>query len=233
MKRMSRFAAVLLDAVPAFAGGSWRPAVDIHENADAYLIDAEIPGIDHPKVLGYADVLSGRKTAGGRVAIIGAGGIGFDVAEYLSHDPGRASPSLAPEVFAREWGIDLTLGRRGGVTEPEPSASPREIWLLQRKPTKPGRGLGRTTGWIHRLGLRARGVHMWPAVTYLRIDDAGLHIEVGGKPLTLQVDNVIVCAGQESNRALAGILQAQGRSPHLIGGAAQAKDEACAEPSRG
>ncbi|TAK56379.1 MAG: NADPH-dependent 2,4-dienoyl-CoA reductase [Gammaproteobacteria bacterium] len=179
-----------------------------------------IAGIGHPMVLSYADVLLHGRAVGRRVAIIGAGGIGFDVAEFLSHDSARPSPSQDIAEFAREWGIDMTLGSRGG-TVPQPDLAAemaREIWLLQRKPTPIGRELGKTTGWIHRLTLTRRGVKMLRGVEYERIDDAGLHVRIGGEPRVLAVDNIVVCAGQEPERSLAGELAAAGLTPQLIGG---------------
>jgi 2,4-dienoyl-CoA reductase (NADPH2) len=186
----------------------------------------DIPGLDHPKVLGYLDVLRDNATVGQRVAIIGAGGIGFDVAEFLSHDHARPSPSLNREAFARDWGIDLGLEARGGVAgvEAEPFQSVRQITLLQRKDSKPGKGLGKTTGWIHRMNLKRRGLEALSGVTYVRVDDDGLHIEVGGERRVLDVDNVIVCAGQTPNRELVTALEAAGESPHLIGGAFEARE---------
>ena len=181
----------------------------------------DIPGIDHPSVLGYIDVLAGGAEVGERVAIIGAGGIGFDVAEYLCHAPGETPPSQSVEAFAAEWGIDLSLEARGGVEgiAPRPAPSPRRITLLQRKKSKPGKGLGKTTGWIHRLGLRAKQVEMLAGVEYERIDDEGLHVTIDGEPRVLGVDHVVVCAGQVSNTALADALRAAGRPAHVIGGA--------------
>ena len=174
-----------------------------------------IDGIDHPKVLSYLAVLRDKQPVGQRVAIIGAGGIGFDTASYLSH---RADGQDI-DAFCREWGIDRSLQRRGGLTAPQPVSSARQIWLLQRKAGKPGAGLGKTTGWIHRGSLQARGVEMWGGVQYQRIDDEGLHLLRDGDALTLPVDNVIICAGQEPNRALAAPLQALGKPVHIIGGA--------------
>jgi 2,4-dienoyl-CoA reductase (NADPH2) len=181
---------------------------------------APIAGIRHPMVLSYADVLLHGRAVGRRVAIIGAGGIGFDVAEFLSHDAARPSPSQDIAEFAREWGIDMTLGSRGG-TVPQPDLAAemsREIWLLQRKPTPIGRELGKTTGWIHRLTLTRRGVKMLRGVEYERIDDAGLHVRVGGEPRLLVVDNIVVCAGQEPERGLAEGLATAGLTPQLVGG---------------
>ena len=181
-----------------------------------------IEGIDHAKVLSYVDVLLGGRPVGARVAIIGAGGIGFDMAEFLSHSDGAP----AVEAFSREWGIDLNLKARGGVEgiEAKPLPSPRQIFLLQRKKSKPGAGLGKTTGWIHRSSIRARGVETITGVSYERIDDAGLHITVDGEPRLLEVDSVIVCAGQEPLRALAGELERAGVSHSLIGGAHEARE---------
>lgn len=181
----------------------------------------EIEGISNHKVLSYVDVLAGKAEVGKRVAIIGAGGVGFDIAEFLG-DETRDEPE-APNVddFARQWGIDLDLQARGGVegmkAEPEPLA--REIWLLQRKKSKPGKGLGKTTGWIHRLSLGKRGVRMLGGVDYRRIDEFGLHILHDEKEKLLEVDNVIVCAGQDPRRELQEPLAQAGKKVHLIGGA--------------
>ncbi|ACR01099.1 crotonase/enoyl-CoA hydratase family protein [Thauera aminoaromatica] len=177
----------------------------------------EIEGVDHPKVLGYLDVLRDSKPVGRRVAILGAGGIGFDVAEYLSHE--GISPSLAPAKFYAEWGIDARYANRGGLTRPQLETAPREIVLLQRKASKVGEGLGKTTGWIHRTALKNRGVRMIAGVTYRRIDDAGLHVSIGGKDEVLAVDNVILCTGQEPQRELQAALVEAGMRVHLIGGA--------------
>ncbi|UBN54897.1 NADPH-dependent 2,4-dienoyl-CoA reductase [Pantoea agglomerans] len=174
-----------------------------------------IPGIDHPSVLSYLEVLRDKKPVGSRVAIIGAGGIGFDTAMYLSQ-PAEEQNS---ESFCREWGIDLTLAQRGGLTYPRPLPAARAIWLLQRKPGKPGAGLGKTTGWIHRATLQARGVQMWGGVEYLAIDDKGLLLRRDGAVERVAVDNVIICAGQEPQRALEAALRARGKAVHLIGGA--------------
>lgn len=177
----------------------------------------DIAGITHRKVLSYLDVLRDKKPVGQRVAIIGAGGIGFDTASYLSHSDRDDSLDIA--AFCQQWGIDQSLQRRGGLAQPQSPTSPRQIWLLQRKAGKPGAGLGKTTGWIHRSSLQARGVEMWGNVQYLRVDDDGLHILRGGSPITLPVDNVIICAGQEPNRALAAALAPLGTPLHIIGGA--------------
>jgi 2,4-dienoyl-CoA reductase (NADPH2) len=181
----------------------------------------ELAGRDRASVLSYIDVLAGDAEVGARVAIIGAGGIGFDVAEFLSHTPGEDSSSLSPEAFARDWGIDRGLVARGGVdgVPQHPPAPAREIWLLQRKASKPGKSLGKTTGWVHRLNLKRRGITALSGVTYEQVDDAGLHLTVDGEPRLLEVDHVVICAGQEPNRDLAGALEASGRKVHLIGGA--------------
>ncbi|MBA6061993.1 NADPH-dependent 2,4-dienoyl-CoA reductase [Pseudomonas juntendi] len=179
-----------------------------------------IPGVEHAKVLSYLDVLLERKPVGKAVAVIGAGGIGFDVSEYLVQE-GRAS-SLDRDAFWKEWGIDTRLEARGGVAgiKAEPHAPARQVFLLQRKASKVGDGLGKTTGWIHRTGLKNKRVQMLNSVEYLGIDDAGLHIRVaGGEPQLLAVDNVVICAGQEPLRELQDGLVAAGQSVHLIGGA--------------
>jgi 2,4-dienoyl-CoA reductase (NADPH2) len=176
----------------------------------------ELAGIAHEKVIPYADLIEGYRVAGKRVAIIGAGGIGFDVAEFLTHaDDDRDEI----ERFQDEWGIDPEFTRRGGLRPALPEAAPREVWLLQRKPAKVGDGLARTTGWIRRTLLKKRGVQMVSGVSYERIDDEGLHIVVDGKPQCLPVDHVIVCAGQEPRRELEADLRAAGVPLSLIGGA--------------
>jgi 2,4-dienoyl-CoA reductase (NADPH2) len=179
-----------------------------------------IEGLGHPKVLSYIDVLLHRRPVGSSVAIVGAGGIGFDVAEYLSHDATHPPSSVDIPAFMQEWGIDMAFSKRGGLTEEADLARnmPRTIWLLQRKPTPPGRDLGKTTGWVHRLALKRRGVRMMAGVSYQRIDDAGLHIVVGTESRLLAVDNIVVCAGQESQRELAAGVEAAGFRVHLIGG---------------
>jgi 2,4-dienoyl-CoA reductase (NADPH2) len=176
-----------------------------------------IDGIDHPSVRGYLDVLRDKAPVGQRVAIIGAGGIGFDVAEYLAHD--GISPSMDPAKFYAEWGVSTDPADPGAITTPKPEAPARDIWLLQRKAKKVGAGLGKTTGWIHRAGLAAKKVQMMPGVEYRRIDDDGLHITVGGKDQVLAVDTVVICAGQDPLRDLLGPLSAAGAKVHLIGGA--------------
>ncbi|MAL35519.1 MAG: NADPH-dependent 2,4-dienoyl-CoA reductase, partial [Pseudomonas sp.] len=180
----------------------------------------DIPGIDHPMVISYIDAILQRKPVGQHVAVIGAGGIGFDVSEFITHN--GLSTSLDREAFWREWGIDLALEARGGVAgvQPEPHAPARQVYLLQRKKSKVGNGLGKTTGWIHRTGLKNKHVQMISAVDYLGVDDKGLHIRVAdGEPQVLAVDTVIVCAGQDPLRELQAELEAAGRKVHLIGGA--------------
>lgn len=178
-----------------------------------------IAGIEHAKVVNYLDVLRDKKPVGQRVAIIGAGGIGFDVAEYLSQH--GTSSSLDPAAFNREWGIDSQLEKRGGLSAqgPEVPASPRQIFLLQRKTSKVGEGLGKTTGWIHRTSLALRGVKMLNSVSYQRIDDEGLHILRAEQESCLPVDTVVICAGQEPRRELQQPLLEMGKTVHLIGGA--------------
>ncbi|RKT11475.1 2,4-dienoyl-CoA reductase [Streptomyces sp. 1114.5] len=178
---------------------------------------ADIPGIDHPSVLGYLDVLRDGAPVGERVAILGAGGIGFDVAEFLTDEGDQAS--LNPPVFQARWGIDPEYRERGGLRAPERPKPPRSVHLLQRKTTKVGAGLGKTTGWIHRTELKHRGVVMVPGVTYDRIDDAGLHITVDGECQLLPVDTVVLCTGQEPRRDLYEALRERGLAVHLIGGA--------------
>jgi 2,4-dienoyl-CoA reductase (NADPH2) len=184
----------------------------------------EIPGIDHPMVAGYIDVITGRRVPGRRVAIVGAGGIGFDVAELVSHD--GPSAALDRDVFAREWGIDFENHPRGGVTGvvPRVDAAERTVWLLQRKTDPVGKTLGRTTGWTHRITLSRRGVKMVNGVEYVRIDDAGLHARVNGEPVLFDADTVIVCAGQMPLRTLHDALRARGVAAHLVGGAFEAAE---------
>ena len=177
----------------------------------------DFPGADHPKVVSYLDVLSGKVVAGRRVAIIGAGGIGFDVAEYLAHE--GASSTTDPGRWMAEWGVSPDFTGPGGLAKPAPEAPARELWLLQRSPGKPGARLGKTTGWIHRSALKAKGVQAWGGVEYVGVDDAGLRLRVDGVEQLLPVDHVVVCAGQEPLRQLVEPLQAAGRTPHLIGGA--------------
>ncbi|HDI1212875.1 NADPH-dependent 2,4-dienoyl-CoA reductase [Aeromonas hydrophila] len=174
-----------------------------------------IPGIEHAKVMSYLDVLRDHKPVGEKVAVIGAGGIGFDVAEYLVEGKGDRSR----DHWLKEWGIDKQLGERGGLMAPVIDAPERQVWLLQRKESKVGDGLGKTTGWIHRTVLKNRKVEMLSGVQYLRIDDEGLHIQVGEQQQCLPVDQVIICAGQEPLKELQAGLQAAGKPVHIIGGA--------------
>ena len=178
-----------------------------------------IEGINHPKVLNYLDVIGDKKPVGKKVAIIGAGGIGFDTAEYITHS-GESTSTNIP-AFMKEWGIDMTFGSRSGIEgiKAQPEPSPREVYLLQRKTTRVGKGLGKTTGWIHRAGLAMKGVRMMPGCDYSHIDDQGLHITVGDDPQVLDVDSIIVCAGQDPLRELVDGLNLP---HHLIGGADEA-----------
>ncbi len=177
----------------------------------------DIPGVDHPSVVGYLDVLRGGAPVGDRVAILGAGGIGFDVAAFLTDAGDKASED--PQTYFRHWGVDMDYRAPGGLAAPRRPAPPRHVHLLQRRPGKVGAGLGRTTGWIHRTELRHRGVTMVPGVRYDRIDDAGLHLTVDGEPTVLQVDTVVLCTGQEPRREVYEELLAAGRTAHVIGGA--------------
>jgi 2,4-dienoyl-CoA reductase (NADPH2) len=177
----------------------------------------DIEGIKHTKVVGYLDVLRDKCAVGKTVALIGAGGIGFDVAEYLLHS--GISPSQDPAKFFAEWGVDTSYSTRGGLTPEHIEKSPRKVYLLQRKAKKVGDGLGKTTGWIHRTSLKNRQVEMLAGVTYRKIDDAGLHITVGDREMVIPADTVVVCAGQEPQRALQAELVAAGCAVHLIGGA--------------
>jgi 2,4-dienoyl-CoA reductase (NADPH2) len=177
----------------------------------------EIPGIDHQKVKSYADAIENRDI-GKSVAIVGAGGIGFDVAELLATD---SSPTLDLAEWKREWGVGDSSLTRGGIAEPEAAPAARQVFLLQRKETKIGAGLGKTSGWVHRAAIDAKGVEKITGVHYDKIDDAGLHIRVGDDPKTriLNVDNVVICAGQDPRRELYDDLVAAGVNTHLIGGA--------------
>ena len=181
-----------------------------------------IEGITHPKVVSYLDVLRDKCAVGQTVALIGAGGIGFDTAEYLLHE--GVSPSLNAAKFFAEWGVDTTYSTRGGLTPAHIEKSPRKVYLLQRKASKVGDGLGKTTGWIHRTSLKNRQVDMLNGVTYRKVDDAGLHITVGDKDMTIPADTIVVCAGQDPQRELQAELVAAGCSVHLIGGADKAAE---------
>ena len=175
------------------------------------------PGIaGQERALSYIQVLNGAPV-GRRVAIIGAGGIGFDVAEYLTH--AGPSPTLNPGAWAAEWGVGDPADAAGGLVLPRPAPSPREVWLLQRKAEKPGRGLGKTTGWIHRAALQAKGVRMLGGVSYRAITAKGLALTRDGVDEVLAVDTVVLCAGQVPERGLADRLLSLGRTVHVIGGA--------------
>lgn len=178
--------------------------------------DLVLPGFDDPRVVDYQKVLSGEVTVGNTVALIGAGGIGFDMAHFLCE---RQSSTLNPDKWLQQWGIDKTYLHAGGLTEPHSdNTDHRKVFLLQRKTSKMGKGLGKTTGWIHRLVLKQHDVKMKTGVSYDKFDDAGLHIRVGETAEVLAVDNVVLCAGQESNRTLVDEMKATGLPVHLIGG---------------
>jgi 2,4-dienoyl-CoA reductase (NADPH2) len=187
-----------------------------------------IPGVEHKKVLSYLDVLRDKKPVGKKVAIIGAGGIGFDVGEYLVHTHAKDAEAEKQQWY-KEWGIDTSLTHRSGVVPPEVIAPQRQVYLLQRKDTAVGKNLGKTSGWVHRATLKQKQVEMIKDCQYELIDDAGLHITVAGKKRLLAVDHIILCAGQESNRTLADELVAagaeqQGMAVHVIGGASLATE---------
>ncbi len=176
-------------------------------------------GADHSKVLNYVDVLSKKLPVGKRVAIVGAGGIGFDVAEFLAHDNKHEAPSMDVAAYMKEWGVDMDYEQGGALRKAEPLASPRAIFLLKRSSGKHGKNLGKTTGWIHRSSLKMKGVHNIANATYHKVDDEGFHISVGKERQVLEVDNVVICAGQEPLRELHDDLKAAGQNVHLIGGA--------------
>ena len=180
-----------------------------------------LPGADHPSVLSYAEAIEQPERVGPTVAVIGAGGIGFDVSELLAHE---GHPSLDLAAWCDEWGVDLAVGERGGLKAPEPPASPREIVMLQRKTSKPGKYLGKTTGWVHRASLKQRGVKTLTGCEYLKIDDQGLHIRRDGQEQVLAVASIVVCAGQESVRELIAPLEQAGGRVHVIGGADEAAE---------
>ncbi|MEN5222453.1 NADPH-dependent 2,4-dienoyl-CoA reductase [Stenotrophomonas sp. TWI602] len=206
---------VKLDTVADVAALAGFDAVVIATGITPRRVD--FPGADDPKVVTYLDVLLGRVQVGEQVAIIGAGGIGFDVGEFLVHE--GPSSALDPARWMAEWGVDPTFEGRGALAKPAPEAPARKVWLLQRSPGKPGARLGKTTGWIHRATLKAKGVTMLGGVTYLGVDDAGLRIRVDGQEQLLPVSHVVVCAGQEPRRDLHAALQAAGINAQLIGGA--------------
>ncbi len=182
----------------------------------------DFTGADHAKVLNYADVLYRGKEVGKSVAIVGAGGIGFDVAEYLAHDTEHESPSMSTSAYMEEWGVDMAYNDPGALTAGKPAPSPREIYLLKRSGGKHGKDLGKTTGWIHRASLKMKGVKHLANVTYEKVDDEGFHISIGGEHQVLTVEHVVICAGQEPLRELHDSLVAQGQKVHLIGGADEA-----------
>ena len=183
----------------------------------------DMEGIDHPMVMSYLDVLRDKKPVGKRVAVMGAGGIGFDVSEFLVH--GKTNPSLDKYQFMKEWGVDLTVSTPGGLAATAQVEAPaRDVYLLQRKKSKVGAKLGKTTGWIHRTTLKHKNVQMMNKVDYVKIDDQGLHILLDGEAKLLEVDNVIVCAGQEPQRELQSALETAGLGVHLIGGADEAAE---------
>jgi 2,4-dienoyl-CoA reductase (NADPH2) len=179
--------------------------------------DPRIEGQNHPKVLSYLDVLGHGKLPGPKVAIIGAGGIGFDMAEFLVHE--GHSPTVDAPTWLREWGIDPTLEARGGLVRPQPDPPRRQVFLLQRSEGKLGERLNKTSGWVHRSTLKMKRVEMIAGATYRRIDDRGLHISIGSSERLLEVDHVVMCAGQVPNRALHEGVVANGLPVHLIGGA--------------
>ncbi|HEU4776497.1 MAG TPA: FAD-dependent oxidoreductase, partial [Telluria sp.] len=183
-----------------------------------------IPGIEHPKVLSYIDVLQKKAPVGKRVAIIGAGGIGFDVGEYLLHNPAHPLP-LPVKTWAGEWGVDLNATTSGGLVKPDAAEPVRQLFLMQRKTSKLGAGLGKTSGWVHRATLTRNGVVMIAGVSYNKIDDQGIHITVGGEERLIPVDNVVICAGQDS---LTELMPPEGTTGgprfHKIGGAALAAE---------
>ncbi len=178
-----------------------------------------LDGIDHPKVVSYPDAITGRVAVGSRVAVMGAGGIGVDVSHLLSHDPADVLDGSGTGEWFAHWGVGDPSVDRGGLRQKKPRVSPREVWLLQRKTTSIGRGLGKTSGWAHRAVLKDSGVHLVPGVSYVRVDDRGLHVLVGEEPRLLEVDHVVVCAGQEPVRGVYDDLLAAGVSAHLVGGA--------------
>ena len=211
-------------------------AAELSANFDAVVVASgvhprvpEIPGIGHPKVVTYTDLLSGKRNAGRRVAIIGAGGIGFDVAEYLCHsqpDEGPKARGLELAEFQAEWSIDASLETPGGLLgDPlAPRQPTREITILQRKASRPGATLGMTTGWILRSSLAKRSVKIITGVSYRNIDDSGLHVLLDGAPRVIEADTIVICAGQESNRSLFDELQSGGVETYLIGGAKEAAE---------
>ncbi|MFC3284646.1 FAD-dependent oxidoreductase [Litchfieldella rifensis] len=183
--------------------------------------ELDLPGIEHPKVMRYPTAIIHPERVGRRVAIIGAGGIGFDVAELLTH---IGHPAQDPRAWCDEWGVDLEVGERGGLKRPARPETPRQVTLLQRKTSKPGKELGKTTGWVHRASLKHRGVETLAGCEYQGIDDEGLHIRLEGEPRLLEVDSIVICAGQEPVRDLLAPLQEAGVAVHVIGGADEAAE---------
>ncbi len=180
-----------------------------------------IEGIDHPKVLSYIDVLLNKAPVGKTVAVIGAGGIGFDVSEFLTHDPAHVSTTLDAPAWLKEWGITFDRDNAGGIDKmsPQPPAPARDIYLCQRKDEPLGKRLGKTSGWVHKASLKHRKVKFLQGVEYLKVNDSGLHVNIQGRPEILAVDNVIICAGQDPLRDLQEPLKAKGLNVHLVGGA--------------
>lgn len=178
----------------------------------------DFPGVDHPKVKTYVEAIQNPTALGKKVAVLGAGGIGFDVSELLVQEPTTAE-GQSTEAFMQEWGVDLEVKQPGGLVAPQPPKPEREVYLLQRKTTKPGKNLGKTTGWIHRASLKTYLVKMLAGCEYLGVDDTGLHLKVAGEEQYLAVDNIVLCTGQESVNQLFKDLEAQGKKAHLIGGA--------------
>lgn len=183
--------------------------------------ELSLPGHDHDKVLSYAEAIESPERVGRKVAVIGAGGIGFDVSELLAH---QGHPALDIAEWCDEWGVDLAVGERGGLKAPTPPTVPRDIVMLQRKTSKPGKYLGKTTGWVHRASLKQRGVKTLTGCEYLKIDDEGLHIRRDGVDQVLAIDSIVVCAGQESVRDLLAPLERVGTAVHIIGGADEASE---------
>ncbi|MEO1413718.1 MAG: NADPH-dependent 2,4-dienoyl-CoA reductase [Bacteroidota bacterium] len=204
--------------------------VEVLKDFDAVILatgvtprDIQLPGQDHPKVLTYIDVLRHKKPVGNKVAVIGAGGVGFDVSEYLLHPEGQQEEPDR-EAFLQQWGIDLEVKTAGGLAAPVLAPPQREIYLLKRSKGKHGANLGKTTGWIHRRSLKMHNVHMIAEVQYQKVDDEGLHIIVNGESKVLDVDHVVICAGQVALKELYEPLKAQGVQVHLVGGAFEAKE---------
>ncbi|BAT58528.1 2,4-dienoyl-CoA reductase [NADPH] [Variibacter gotjawalensis] len=230
------FEGLIADGGVRLALNSKPSASELRDSFDAIVVASgvqprmpDIPGIDHPNVITYTDLLSGKRHAGNRVAIIGAGGIGFDVAEYLCHShPGEApkARALSDAGFQQEWNIDATLQQPGGLTgDPlAPRTPTRQITILQRRPSRPGATLGVSTGWILRSSLAKRSVKIITGVAYQRIDDAGLHVLIDNMPQLIEADTIVVCAGQDSNRSLFDELQGSGIETHIIGGAKEAAE---------